>query len=142
MDLKQSRFYYAGEALNFAVFSDHACRVKYVESIRLPIGRAEVEVYTIEPGADSQWIAVQQRNDGQSSFRFFVREKGTFRERHDLPEHLTEQIQLRALQSSRNSQRPLRSLKESGAIAPRALRKSARERYREMLGLGIGRAEN
>src|SRR6516164_4408708 len=107
MDLKQSRFYYTGEALNFAVFSDHACRVNYVESIRLPIGRAEVEVYMIEPGADSQWIVVQQRNDGQSSFRFFIREKGTFRERHNLPEHLTEHILLRVLQSSKSSQRPL-----------------------------------
>jgi hypothetical protein len=127
MDLKQSRFYYAGEALNFAVFSDHACRVKYVESIRLPIGRAQVEVYTIEPNADSQWIAVQQRTDGKSSLRFFVREKGTFRERHDLPEHMTEHILPRVLQSSRNSERPLGSVKERGAIAPRTLRKSAAE---------------
>jgi len=105
MDLNQSKFYYAGEALNFAVFSDHACRVKYVESIRLPIGRAQVEVYTIEPSAGSQWIAVQQRNDGKSSFRFFVRDKGTFRERYDLPEHLAEHILPRVLQSSRNSER-------------------------------------
>ena len=35
MNLKESKFYYAGEALNFVVFSDYPYRVKYVESIRL-----------------------------------------------------------------------------------------------------------
>ena len=78
MDLRESKFYYAGEALNFVVFSDYPYRVKYVENIRLPIGAAQVEVYTIEPGIDSQWIVVQQRNDGKSSLRFFVRKGKPF----------------------------------------------------------------
>src|SRR5438552_10497346 len=43
MDLRESKFYYAGHDMNFAVFSDYPCRVRYVESIRLPIGQAPVE---------------------------------------------------------------------------------------------------
>jgi len=107
MDLTESKFYYAGEALNFVVFSDYPYRVKYVESIRLPIGAAPVEVYTIEPGVDSQWIVVQQRNDGKSHLRFFVRERETFRESQsdDLPKHLAKDILRRVPESSRNSER-------------------------------------
>jgi hypothetical protein len=56
MDLNESKFYYAGEDMNFAVFSDCPCRVRYVESIRLPIDLAPVEIYTIEPAANGQWI--------------------------------------------------------------------------------------
>src|SRR5262245_24395739 len=107
MHLRESKFYYAGEAMNFVVFSDYPYRVKYVESIRLPIGAAQVEVYTIEPGVDSQWIVVQQRNDGESTLRFFVRKGETFRESqsNDLPKHLAEQILQRVPESSRNSGR-------------------------------------
>jgi hypothetical protein len=82
MDLRESKFYYAGHDINFAVFSDHPCRVRYVERIRLPIGETSVEVYGIEPGANSQWIVVQQRNDGKGSLKFFVRGGEIFRETH------------------------------------------------------------
>jgi hypothetical protein len=90
MDLRESKFYYAGQDLNFVVFSDFPCRARFVESITLPISYAPVEVYSIEPGASSQWIVVQQRNDGKSSLRFFVRDGETFRENesHDLPKQL------------------------------------------------------
>src|SRR5262245_57465845 len=106
MNLKESKFYYAGEALNFVVFSDYPYRVKYVESIRLPIGAAPVEVYIIEPGVGSQWIVVQQRNDGKSCLRFFVRKGETFCESqsNDLPKHLAQHIRQRVPESSRNSE--------------------------------------
>jgi len=108
MDLRESKFYYAGHDMNFAVFSDHPCRVRYVERIRLPIGETSVEVYGIEPGANSQWIVVQQRNDGKGSLKFFVRGGEIFRETpfHDLPKHLKEGILQRVPKSSGTSERP------------------------------------
>jgi hypothetical protein len=108
MDLRESKFYYAGDDMNFAVFSDYPCRVRYIESIPLPIGQAPVEVYAIEPGANSQWVMVQQSNDGQSSLKFFLREGEIFRENqsHDLPEHLKEQIWQRVPKSSANIGHP------------------------------------
>jgi hypothetical protein len=36
MDLKESKFHYAGQDMNFVVFSDYPCQVRYVGSIRLP----------------------------------------------------------------------------------------------------------
>src|SRR5262245_27391037 len=67
MDLKESKFYYAGHDMNFAVFSDYPCRVKYVDSIRLPIDVAAVEIYTIEPASNGQWVVAEQWNEGESS---------------------------------------------------------------------------
>jgi len=55
MDLKESKFHYAGQDMNFVVFSDYPCRVRYVGSIRLPINLAPVEIYTIEPAPNGQW---------------------------------------------------------------------------------------
>jgi hypothetical protein len=106
MDLRESKFYYAGDDMNFAVFSDHPCRVRYVESIPLPIGQAPVEVYAIEPGANSQWVVVQQRNDGQSRLKFFLREAEIFRENqfHELPEHVKEPILQRVSKISLSSE--------------------------------------
>ena len=94
MDLKESKFYYSGHDMNFAVFSDYPCRVRYVDSISLPIDLAPVEIYTIEPAANGQWIVVEQKNEGRSSLKFFLREGEVFRENqlHDLPLHLKEQI--------------------------------------------------
>jgi len=107
MDLNESKFYYAGEDMNFAVFSDCPCRVRYVESIRLPIGLAPVEIYTIEPAANGQWIVVEQKNDGKSSLKFFLREGEVFRENqlHNLPPHLKEQIMQRIPKSPWKSER-------------------------------------
>ena len=75
MDLKESKFYYAGHDMNFAVFSDYPCRVKYVDSIRLPIDLAPVEIYTIEPASNGQWVVVEQWNEGESSLKS---EKGKY----------------------------------------------------------------
>ncbi|MCI0622459.1 MAG: hypothetical protein L0387_12490 [Acidobacteria bacterium] len=107
MDVRESKFYYAGHDVNFAVFSDYPCRTRFVESITLP-SYAAVEVYTIEPGANSQWIVVQQRNDGKSSLRFFVRDGETFRENqsHDLPKQLKDDILQRIPKSSANGKNP------------------------------------
>ena len=55
MDLKESKFYYAGQDMNFVVFSDYPCQLRYVGSIRLPINLAPVEIYTIEPASNGQW---------------------------------------------------------------------------------------
>jgi hypothetical protein len=106
MDLRESKFYYAGDDMNFAVFSDYPCRVRYIESIPLPIGQAPVEVYAIEPGANSQWVIVRQSNDGQSSLKFFLKEAEIFRENqfHDLPEHLKEPILQRVSKLSPSSE--------------------------------------
>jgi hypothetical protein len=94
MDVRESKFYCAGQDVSFAVFSDYPCRATFVESITLPISYALIEVYTIEPGAHSHWIVVLQRNDGRSNFRFFVRDGETFpeNEAHDLPKQLREDI--------------------------------------------------
>jgi len=108
MDVRESKFYYAGHDMNFAVFSDYPCRARFVESITLPISYTPVEVYIIEPGANSQWIVVQQRNDGRSNLRFFVRDGETFRENqsHDLPKQLREDILQRIPKSSANGENP------------------------------------
>ena len=108
MDVTESKFYYAGPDMNFAVFSDYPCRARFVESITLPISFAPVEVYTIEPGASSHWIVVQQRNDGKSSLRFFVRDGETFRENqsHDLPKQLKKDMLQRIPKSAANGERP------------------------------------
>src|SRR5262245_45272672 len=94
MDVRESKFYYAGQGMNFAVFSDFPCRARFVESITLPISYSPVEVYTIEPGAESRWIVVQQRTDGKSTLRFFVRDGEMFQENgsDDLPEQVRENI--------------------------------------------------
>jgi hypothetical protein len=55
MDLKESKFHCAGQDMNFVVFSDYPCQVRYVGSIRLPINLAPVEIYTIEPAFNGQW---------------------------------------------------------------------------------------
>jgi hypothetical protein len=107
MDIRESKFYYAGQDMNFAVFSDYPCKARFVETITLPISYAPVEVYTIEPGANSQWIVVQQRTDGRSSLRFFVRDGETFRENqsYDVPKQLKEEMLQRIPKSGANDER-------------------------------------
>jgi hypothetical protein len=74
MELAESRFYYAGEEMNFLVFSDGACRTTYLETIRLlPIMGSQVHAYRVEPGADSQWVVVRQTNGKKTDWRFFLR---------------------------------------------------------------------
>jgi hypothetical protein len=108
MDLKESKFYYAGEDMNFAVLSDYPCRVRHVESIPLPITQTPVEVYVIEPAVNGEWIMVDQRNEGKSSLKFFLREREEFRQHpsHELPRPVKRQILQRVTKSPWNRERP------------------------------------
>ena len=80
MDLKHMRFFRAEGYINFTVFCDVPCRVRYLESIPVPMSASPVEVYTIEPGPNTQWIAVQQRGEDKLQIQFFVREGTLFGE--------------------------------------------------------------
>ena len=97
MDLRESKFYHAGDDLNFAVFSDYPCQVRYLESIPLPMSQNPVSVYSIEPATNSQWIVVQEKHEKASRQRFFVRSGATFLEdnRRSLPESIRKQLQQR-----------------------------------------------
>jgi len=107
MDLKENKFYYAGEDMNFTVFSDYPCRARHVESIPLPITETPVDVYVIEPAANGEWIVVDQRNDGKSSLKFFLRKGEAFREypSRDLPQPVKLQILQRVPKSPWNRER-------------------------------------
>jgi hypothetical protein len=80
MDLKHMRFFRAEGYINFTVFCDVPCRVRYLESVPVPMSASPVEVYAIEPGHDTQWIAVQQRDEDKRQIQFFVREGSLFGE--------------------------------------------------------------
>jgi hypothetical protein len=98
MELSQCKFYYEGEVLNFAVFSDSPCRARYVERVRLlPISRREVYVYEIEPGAESQWVVVRQTEGTKKRLKLFLRRGESFLEPEpqELPAELREQIRQR-----------------------------------------------
>jgi hypothetical protein len=82
MELKQCRFYCCGDEMNFSVYSDAVCRARYLESIPVPFGEARVDVYEIQPGADSHWIVVRQKTaKEQEESKWFVREGERFVER-------------------------------------------------------------
>ena len=80
MDIRKTRFYHRGEPMNFTVFSDRLCRVRYLESIRTSIRQSPVEVYVVEPSACCQWVVVQERDWGKSQLHFFVRNGKAFPE--------------------------------------------------------------
>ena len=107
MDLTESKFYKAGHEVNFAVFSDNTCRVRYLESIPLPVGDSMVDVYTIEPAANSQWVVVEVKEEETSRLRFFVRSGTTFRENDSrrLPENVRKQLQQRVRRMKGSRQR-------------------------------------
>jgi hypothetical protein len=107
MDLRESKFYYAGDDLNFAVFSDHPCQVRYLESIPLPMSQSPVSVYSIDPAANSQWVVVQERHEETSRLRFFVRSGATFLEddHRSLPESVRKRFQQRIPRRGRSRQR-------------------------------------
>jgi hypothetical protein len=95
MELGECRFYYGGEEMNFAVFSDGACRSTYIESIRLlPISESQVYVYAIEPGANSQWVVVKQTQGKKNHLRVFLRAGEEFLENPpgEFPKELRERI--------------------------------------------------
>jgi hypothetical protein len=73
MELRECKFYYGGQEMNFAVFSDDPCRTRYLESIPLPIAQTRVDVYEIEPGAKTQWIVVRQKDGERDNLKLFIR---------------------------------------------------------------------
>jgi hypothetical protein len=106
MDLRESKFYYAGDDLNFAVFSDHPCQVRYLESIPVPMSQSPVSVCSIEPAVNSHWVVVQEKHEEESRQRFFVRRGATFLEndRRSLPESVRKQLQQRIPRRGRSRQ--------------------------------------
>ena len=73
--------------MNFTVFSDDPCRVSYVESIAIPIGHTQVQLYGIEPGARTKWIVVKQLDGPKATLKVFLRQNEKFLENQidDLP---------------------------------------------------------
>jgi hypothetical protein len=78
MELKQCKFYHAGQEMNCAIFANDPCLIRYLQSIPLPIGPTPVDVYEIEPGAKTQWIVVKHVDGNQSALQIFIRDGETF----------------------------------------------------------------
>jgi hypothetical protein len=70
MDLERMRFFRSERDINFTVFCDVPCRVRYLESIPLPMTASPVEMYAIEPGRETQWVAVQRREERSARCTF------------------------------------------------------------------------
>jgi hypothetical protein len=64
--------------MNFAVYSDDACRACYLKSIPLPIIQAQVDVYAIEPGRNTHWVVVKQKDGEKDCFKLFVKKGNRF----------------------------------------------------------------
>ena len=95
MELRECKFYYTVEAMRFTVYSDHPCRARYRDSIRmLPFSQTQVYVYEIEPGAESQWVLVRQSEGKSHRLQLFLRSGEQFLEQEaaGLPPTLKEQI--------------------------------------------------
>jgi hypothetical protein len=92
----ECRFYYAGEDMNFVMYSEGTCRTLYIESIRLlpTIMGSQGYAYALEPGADSQWVVVVQTNGKKMDLRVFLRAGQQFQEHSpgELPNELRENI--------------------------------------------------
>ena len=97
MELQHHKFGYAGNDMNFAVFADDPCRVSYVESIAIPIGHTQVQLYGIEPGARTKWIVVKQLDGHKATLKVFLRHNEKFLENQvdDLPQETRSQIMRR-----------------------------------------------
>jgi hypothetical protein len=80
VELQQYRFCYAGSDMNFAVFADVPCRIRYVKSVPIPIRYTQVELYEVEPGVKTRWIVVKQVNGHEATLKFFLRQDEKFLE--------------------------------------------------------------
>jgi hypothetical protein len=80
MELQHHKFGYSGNGMNFAVFSDDPCHIKYVDSIAIPIGHTQVQLYGIEPGARTKWIVVKQLEGRKATLKVFLRKNEAFLE--------------------------------------------------------------
>ena len=123
MELQHHKFGYAGKDMNFAVFSDDSCRVSYVESIAIPIGHTQVQLYGIEPGARTKWIVVKQLDGNKATLKVFLRQNEKFLENQidDLPQETRSQIMQRF---------PNLAAEEKSPFADKQLRKEAGRRVR------------
>jgi hypothetical protein len=95
MELRECKFYYTGEAMSFTVYSDHPCRARYRDSIRmLPISPTQVQVYELEPGAESRWVVVRQTEGKSKRLQLFLRSGERFlqQEAAGLPPAVKEEI--------------------------------------------------
>jgi len=97
MDLRNYKFYHGGEEMNFSVFSDSPCRTRYIESIPTPLTESQVEVYEIEPGNNTQWVVIQQKDGEDRKVKLFLRSGDEFLESHtqQIPSDLKQNIVLR-----------------------------------------------
>ncbi len=93
MELREFRFYHGGDEMNFSILSDHPCRTRYIESIPTPMTEAQVEVYSIEPGIRTQWVAVQLKNGEEKNLKIFTKQGEAFLE--DGIEHLSAEAKRR-----------------------------------------------
>ena len=123
MELQHHKFGYAGRDMNFAVFSDDPCRVSYVESIAIPIGHTQVQLYGIEPGARTKWIVVKQLDGPKATLKVFLRQNEKFLENQidDLPQETRSQIMQRF---------PNLAAEEKSPFTGKQLRKGAGRRTR------------
>lgn len=80
MELSDCKFYHGGDEMNFSILSDFPCRTRYIESIPTPMTEAQVEVYSIEPGSRTQWVAVQLKDGETKDLKVFTRHKESFLE--------------------------------------------------------------
>jgi hypothetical protein len=80
MELRECKFYHAEQEMNFAIFSDDPCLIRYLQSIPLPIGPTHVDVYEVVPGAKTQWVVVKHIDGEKSALQIFTRNGEAFLE--------------------------------------------------------------
>lgn len=131
MELQDHKFGYSGSDMNFAVFSDDPCRISYVESIPIPIGHTQVQLYGIEPGARTQWIVVKQLDGKKATLKVFLRQNETFLENEigSLPQETRSEIMQRFPNLAAEQKAPLPG-KQFGKRDGR-VRKSLPRKFRE-----------
>ena len=114
--------------MNFAVFSDDPCRISYVESIAIPIGHTQVELYGIEPGARTRWIVVKQLDGHKATLKVFLRQNEKFLENQidDLSQETRSQI-VQRFPNLAADEKALSLRKELSKGAGRRLRKPVKE---------------
>jgi hypothetical protein len=94
MELRDFRFYYGGQDMNFSVYSDVPSRAIYVGSISLPLAQSRVDIYELEPSAKTQWVVIKQRNGDKENLKFFVKKGDKYLESelHHLSKTVLENI--------------------------------------------------
>jgi hypothetical protein len=137
MELQHHKFGYSGSDMNFAVFSDELCRISYIESIPIPIGHTQVELYGIEPGAGTKWIVVKQLDGRKATLKVLLRQHEKFLENSIAGLSLKTQNQImKRFPSLAVEAKPPLEGKELGNWAGRRVRKSVKEFRKSLLPTG------